>query len=78
MSQMNPVHTLPPYFYRAHSNIMFLSTPLQGVLRFRFYDQNFICISHISYKAIIRRMTMALEMKTIRVITGMMMMMIAA
>jgi hypothetical protein len=41
LSQMNAVHTFPPYFPEIHSNIIFPSTLTSS-------DQNFVYISHMS------------------------------
>jgi len=48
LSQMNPVHNLPPYFPKIHSNIIFSFTPRfsKSSLPFRFSDQNCVCIFH--------------------------------
>jgi hypothetical protein len=50
LSQMHPVCTFPPYFPKIHSNITFLFTPTSSKwsLPFRFSDQNFVRISHLS------------------------------
>jgi hypothetical protein len=50
LSQMNPVHTFPPCFRNIHLNVISPSTPLsyEWSLPFRFSDQNFVCISHLS------------------------------
>jgi len=46
LSQMNPVHMLPPYFHKFHSDII-PSTPRSSKWshRFTFYNQNTVCIS---------------------------------
>jgi hypothetical protein len=51
LSHMNPVHTIPPYFPEIHSNIILLSTSRSSewFLPFRFSDQNFVSISHLSH-----------------------------
>jgi len=51
LSQMNPYHTLPPCFPKIHSNIVFPYTPLssQWPLLFKFSDQNYAYISHLSH-----------------------------
>jgi len=51
LSQMHPIHTLPPYFSKIQSNIIFPSTPTsyKWSLPFRFSNQNTVCISHLSH-----------------------------
>jgi len=51
LSQMYPVHTLPPYSPKIHSNIIFSYTPRSSKwsLPFRFFNQNIVCISHLSH-----------------------------
>jgi len=51
LSQMQAVHSFPPYFPKIHSNIIFPSTSRSSSwsLPFRFCDQNLICISYISH-----------------------------
>jgi len=46
LSQMHPVHTLPPYFPKIHSNIIFSSTPISSELSltFGFSNQNTVCV----------------------------------
>jgi len=51
LSQMHPVHTHPPYFPKT---LIILSSHLSlvkssGIFFFRFTDQNFVCISHLSH-----------------------------
>jgi len=50
LSQTNPVHTFL-YFHNIHSNIVLpsISRTSTWFLTFRFYDQNFIRISHLSH-----------------------------
>jgi hypothetical protein len=45
------LNTLPPYFYKTHSNFIFLSTArsFKWSLLLRFYNQNIICMSHLSH-----------------------------
>jgi len=47
---MNPLHILSPYFYNIHFNIILHSTPTSFEVdsSFRFFDQSFVCISHLS------------------------------
>jgi hypothetical protein len=47
LSQMNPVHISPTYFPKIHSNIILSCTPSYSLI-FRFSDQNFVRISHLS------------------------------
>jgi len=51
ISHMNPVHTFPSYVSTIHSNVIFLFTPRpsERSLPFRFYDQNFVCVSHFTH-----------------------------
>jgi len=51
ISQINPVHTLPPYFPTIHSNIILPSMPrsYKWSLSFRFSNQNTVCISQLSH-----------------------------
>jgi hypothetical protein len=48
LSQMPPVHTLPHHFPKIHSNIILPSS--EQSLPFRFPDQNFVCISHVTHE----------------------------
>jgi len=50
LGQMNPVYTFTPYLPHINPNIISPSTPRSSewFLPFRFSDQNFICISHLS------------------------------
>jgi hypothetical protein len=47
LSQMHPIHILPPYI---HSYIIFSSTPKSSEQShpFRIFDHNFVCISFLS------------------------------
>jgi hypothetical protein len=49
LSQMNPLHTLPHYFPKVHSDITFppMSRSSEWSLPFRFLDQNFVRVSHL-------------------------------
>jgi hypothetical protein len=49
-SQMHPVHTFPHYVPNIHSNIILLYKlrSSEWSLHFRFYEKNFLCISHLS------------------------------
>jgi len=47
LDQMHPVHTFPPYFPKIYTNIILPSTLWS--LPFRFSDQNFVYISHLSH-----------------------------
>jgi hypothetical protein len=54
MSQMNPVHTFPPYFRKIHPNIILPSTPRSSEwsLPPKSFNQNIVgiyCISHACY-----------------------------
>jgi hypothetical protein len=51
LSQMNPVHTFPPYLPKIHYNVIFPSTPRfsEMSLPFRLPDQRFLCISNVSH-----------------------------
>jgi len=51
LSQMNPVHTFPPYICKVHSNIIIpsMSRSSGWSLPFRFSNQNTICILHLSH-----------------------------
>jgi len=51
LSQINPVHTFPPYFIKTNSNLIFLymSRSSKWSLSFRFSDQNFVHTSHLSH-----------------------------
>jgi len=51
LRQMNPIHNFPHYFPEVHSSIIFPSTPKSSkwCLPFWFSNQNFVCISHLSY-----------------------------
>jgi hypothetical protein len=53
LSQMNPIHILPPYLFMIHFKIVILSTPRSSKwsLLFRFSNQNLACISHSSMHA---------------------------
>jgi hypothetical protein len=57
LSQMSPVHNFPPYFPKIYSNIILPSTSRSSEwsLRFRFSDQNFVCISYLSHACYIPR-----------------------
>jgi hypothetical protein len=50
LSEMHPVHTLPPCSRKIQSNIIFPSTPRSSEwsLPFRFSDRSFVCTSHLS------------------------------
>jgi hypothetical protein len=50
LSEMNLLHTFPPYFPKVHSNIIFSCTCRRSTwsLPFRFNDQNFVHISRLS------------------------------
>jgi len=51
LSQMNPVHTFPPYLPKIQSSIIHTFKPRSSAwyLPFGFSDQNFVCISHLSH-----------------------------
>jgi hypothetical protein len=51
LSQMNPVHNFPPYFPNVRYNIILPPTPMSSEWSpppFRFSDQNFVRISHLT------------------------------
>jgi len=52
LSQMNPVHAVPSYFFKTHFNIMLPSTPrfYQQVSRLQFPHQNPACICLLPHK----------------------------
>jgi len=51
LSHMYPVHTLPPYFFKIHSNIIHLAMPRSSEwsLPIRFSYQNLLYVSHLPY-----------------------------
>jgi len=50
LSQMYPDHTLPTYYPKTHSNIIFPSMlGLPRALPFRFSNQYIVSISHLSH-----------------------------
>jgi len=51
LNHMNPIHTLPPYFHKIHSNIIYLSMPRFSAWSFSFRrsNQNFVSISYLSH-----------------------------
>jgi len=51
LSQINSVHNLASSFLKFHLNIIFTATPTspKWSLPFRFSNQNYICISHLSH-----------------------------
>jgi hypothetical protein len=51
--QMDPVHTLPPYFLKIHYNIILPSPPRSSKwsLPFRFPDLNTVRIAHLPMRA---------------------------
>jgi hypothetical protein len=54
LSQMNPVHTLSPYFFKSHFNIILRYTPMSSEwsLLFRLSNQNVARIFHLPMCAI--------------------------
>jgi len=60
LSQINPVHTFPPYFPTILSNIIFSPMPMSSEwsLPFRFSNQNFVSIFYGSWS------TLKIHMKT--------------
>jgi hypothetical protein len=57
LSQMNPVHILPTYLSKIHSNIIFPSTPKSSEWSppFMFYNQHILRISHLSHACYMSR-----------------------
>jgi len=57
LSQMNPIHTFPPYFPKIHSNIILPSTSVSFAwsFPFRLSDQNAVCVSHIFHACYMHR-----------------------
>jgi hypothetical protein len=57
LSQTNPIHKHPNSFAKIYSNNIFPSTPRSSEwsFPFRFSNQHFICISHLSYACYIPR-----------------------
>jgi len=53
LSQMNPVHILPSYFFQTHYNIIFpfILRSSEWSLLFRFSDKNSKCVSHLPMHA---------------------------
>jgi hypothetical protein len=51
LSQKNQVHTLPSYFPNSNPNIILLYRPRSSEWSFPFifFDQNIVCISHLSH-----------------------------
>jgi len=51
LSQINPVHALISCFFKIHSSVILPSTPRSSKwsLIFKFPDQNFVCMSHLSH-----------------------------
>jgi len=51
INEMHPAHTFPPYLSLIHSDIIFPSTLVSSKcsLAYRFSDQNFVRISHLSH-----------------------------
>jgi hypothetical protein len=51
LSQMHPVHIFSTYFANIHSDIIFPFTRMSSrwSLPFRFFDQNFLCIYHLTH-----------------------------
>jgi hypothetical protein len=49
LSQVNPIHNLPPYPHKMRSNNVLASTPRSSDWSLlKFSNQNFVCISHIT------------------------------
>ena len=48
-SQINPVHTLPPYNFKIHFNIILALSqgPFKCLLLSDFPTESFVCINHI-------------------------------
>jgi hypothetical protein len=49
LSQINPVHTIPPYFFKIHFNIILPLKPRssESSLPFRLPNPNFVLISYL-------------------------------
>jgi len=54
LSQLNPINTIAPHFFKMHFNVIFPSTAsyVKWFLPFRFSDQNFVCISRLPVRSI--------------------------
>jgi hypothetical protein len=59
LSQINPIHNLPPYFNKTDSNIILPSMPRSSewCLPFRFSSQNIVSISNLSYPCYMVRLS---------------------
>jgi len=57
LSQMNPVHTFPPYFPKIHSDVILPSIPgfSNWSLPFWFPNQNTVCTSHLPHACYLPR-----------------------
>jgi len=66
LSQMTPVHILPPCFPKIHSNIIFPSTPRPSklTLLFMFSNKNILLISHFFHRCYVLRHLILLNLIT--------------
>jgi len=67
LNHESPVHKFPPHFSNTHSNIILLSVPVspKWSLPFRFPDQNFVHISHLSHPSYISAQLIILDLITL-------------
>jgi hypothetical protein len=66
LSQMNPVHNLPPCFPKTHYNILpSTSRSSEWSLPFRFSNWNIVCISHLFHACYMSRHLILLDIITL-------------